>query len=374
MALTFTGVSAMGVAAVPLQPVSGTVVGVVSQPGGSPMYGTEVGLVPAGTSCPAGYICGPEGASGPNGRYTIGEVAPGSYEVQAQDAGQSLSEGTVNVAAGGTETVNIALPQAPVPAGTTAENAARDLRYLNAERAAAGLPAGIALNARWSTECAAHDNYDRYNHILEHAENPSLRGASTGGAWAGLNSILAEYVWPRSYSPWWTAPIHLIQLFTPSLSVVGIDDSHGYQCTTTWPGMLRAPVKQTTIYTYPGNGTRGVPPSENAEESPFVPGSFVGIPLGRTAGREMFVYLNVAGETGQAQVKILKATLMRGHRKVSVRWVDNSTHEIGPYLSGGIIIPVKPLRGNTTYHATVAVQDGSGSLSHRWSFKTARSS
>ncbi len=180
-------------------------------------------------------------------------------------------------------------------------------------------------------------------------------------------------MWTRgNRTPWWTAPIHLIQLFSPSLSVIGIDNTDGFQCATTWPGMLRTPVTRDTIFTYPGNGSRNVPPSENADESPFVPGQFVGIPLGRTAGRELFVYLNQAGATGQAYVRILHATLRRGRRPVAVRWVDNSTKTLGEYLSGGILLPLKPLRGRTRYTTTVTVKDGTGSLTDTWSFTTAR--
>lgn len=373
--MTIAGVStaALPADAQPGAPGTGSITGVVSQPGGAPLYGTTVGVITAGTTCPPDYICGPQAVSGPNGRYSLVDVFPGSYELQAFDAGRALDEGTVTVTAGATSTVNVQLPPASVPAGTKAHNAAGDLRYLNALRASVGLPAGIVLNPRWSAECAAHDTYDHDNHILEHPENPKLRGASTGGAWAGLNSILAEYVWTRgNRTPWWTAPIHLIQLFSPSLSVIGIDNTDGFQCATTWPGMLRTPVTRDTIFTYPGNGSRNVPPSENADESPFVPGQFVGIPLGRTAGRELFVYLNQAGATGQAYVRILHATLRRGRRPVAVRWVDNSTKTLGEYLSGGILLPLKPLRGRTRYTTTVTVKDGTGSLTDTWSFTTAR--
>ena len=89
-----------------------------------------------------------------------------------------------------------------MPDGTTAHNARRDLAYFNAERAALGLPAQIVLNPRWSVECAAHDAYERDNRVLEHPENPKLRGASAGGAWAGLNSVLAEgTAWTRAANP-----------------------------------------------------------------------------------------------------------------------------------------------------------------------------
>jgi len=122
---------------------------------------------------------------------------------------------------------------------------------------------------------------------------------------------------------------------------------------------------------YPGDGVQNVPAAETARESPFVPGDFVGIPGGTTAGRELFVYLDQAGKQGPAQVTITAASLTGPSGPVEVRWVDNSTQTIGPYLTGGIILPVAPLTPGATYQAAVSVQDGTGTLSHAWSFTTA---
>jgi hypothetical protein len=257
-----------------------------------------------------------------------------------------------------------------VPAGTTAHQSVPDLRRLNAERAADGLPAGLTLAPRWSAECAAHDDYERVNGVLTSTENPDSPGASVGGAWAGLNSDLAEGRWTRSANPWENAPIHLLALLAPSLSVVGIDNSDGYQCATTYPGLVRAPTAADRIFTYPAAGAKGIAPSEQARESPFVPGQFVGIPSGRTAGRELFVYLNLAHQTGQAPVQVLSATLTAHGRAVALRWVDSQTPTVGRYLPGAILIPVRPLRPRTRYTASVSVQDRSATLSRRWSFTT----
>jgi hypothetical protein len=260
--------------------------------------------------------------------------------------------------------------QAPARASVPAQTA---LSYLNAQRSAAGLPAGIAENQAWSQDCALHNTYEMQNGgQLTHEEDPSASGYTEGGAWAGANSILsAGSDWQSGTNPWEDAPIHLDQLFTPSLAVIGIDDTNGFVCATTWPGMTRPAVSTDTISTYPGDGVQGVRGSENANESPFVPGDFVGIPGNTTAGRELFVYLDRAGEQGPAQVTITAATLTGPNGPLEVRWVDNSTQNIGPYLTGGIILPVAPLAPGATYQATVSVQDESGTLSHTWSFTTA---
>ncbi|MGH2873686.1 MAG: carboxypeptidase regulatory-like domain-containing protein, partial [Solirubrobacteraceae bacterium] len=357
-----------------LQPLPGSVTGVIADQTGAPLYGFQVEAIPAGVTCPTGEICGQTGTSGADGAYTIADLSAGAYQIDALDGSTAIVEASVTVDPGAVVTVDARLPATSVPAGTIAHDAGRDLRYFNAERRSFGLPAGIVLSQRWSVECAAHDTYERDNGVLEHPENPALRGASAGGAWAGLHSVLAEgALWTRAQNPWFNAPIHLIQLLSPSLAVIGIDDSDGFQCATTWPGMLGTPARgHDEIFTYPGAGKRNVPPAEDALESPFVPGQFVGIREGTTAGRELFVYLNQAGIAGQASVHILHARLTAHSHAVRLRWVDNTTRTLGPYLSGGILIPVRPLHGRTRYTASVTVMDGSGTLSHTWSFVTAR--
>ena len=351
------------------QPVA-TVAGTVTDRRHRPLPGTPVGLssIPAAV-CPAGTICGPSTTSGADGTYTL-SVVPGNYELTALDAGQVVDGRPVDAVAGTVTSADVHLARAALPAGTTQAHAARDLHRLNAERRRAGLPAGLVLNPRWSLDCAAHDGYERANAVLSHTENPQAPGASSGGAWAGLVSVLAQSRWTAAADPWQSAPIHLMQLFTPSLDVIGIDDSGGLQCATTYPGLLRAPVANDTVTTYPADGARGIPPREVAREAPFVPGQFVGIPAGQAAGRELFVYLNESGQTGQAQVVVTRATLSLGGRAVALRWVDNSTRTVGRYLTGAIVIPVRPLRAHSTYRATVAVQDRSGTLTHGWSFTT----
>jgi hypothetical protein len=353
------------------QPVA-TITGTVTDRRHRALPGMAIGLSPTpGAPCAPATICGPSTTSGPDGTYTLSVVA-GSYELDVQDAGHVVDVQAVDAVAGARSVADIQLAPATVPAGTAPAHAARDLRWLNAERRRAGLPAGVVLNPRWALECAAHDGYERVNGILSPAENPQASGASAGGAWAGLVSVLAQSRWTRTRDPWQSAPIHLMQLFTPSLSVIGLDDGSGLQCATTYPGLLRTPVSSDTVTTYPADGARDVPPSEVAREAPFVPGQFVAIPPGRATGRELFVYLNEPGQTGQAQVKVVRAMLSLGGRSIALRWVDNSTRIVGRYLTGAILIPVRPLRGHSTYRATVVVRDRSGTLTDSWSFTTAR--
>lgn len=339
----------------------GAIAGVVDDQNGDPLYGMHVEVSPYQST-----------TTNSSGQYEISGLLPGNYTVTVIDGNTPRTEGTVSVA-GATATLDVRLPPPEVPAGTSAENSSRDLRYLNAERQADGLPAGILLNTRWSVECAAHDQYLLENHLLQHTESPSQPGYSAGGAWAGNSAVLSHGTpWTPGRNPWENAPIHLDQLFAPSLSVVGIDDSHGYVAVTTFVGMLRRPVSRDTIFTYPANKQKHVPASEVANEVPFTPQQFVGIKRGRKTGRQMFVYLNQAHQVGQAAVTIEAASMKTasGHH-VELRWVNTTTKTVGPYLSGAVLIPVKPLAAGTTFTVRVKVKDGKGSLSHAWSFTTA---
>lgn len=247
-----------------------------------------------------------------------------------------------------------------------------DLALLNQERAYWGLPGGITENPAWSSDCAAHDNYERQNGGgLTHLEEPGQPGYTDGGAFAGENSILsAGAPWRAAANPFEDAPIHLIQFFTPSLAQVGIDDSAGYVCVTTWPGMAASPQAQETISTYPGDGSTGFPTTEDAEEGPFVPGDFVGLPQGTTAGRELFIYRDEPGQPGPAPVTIERASLTAPNGSLAIRTVDNTTDTIGPYLTGAIIIPVSPLPAGVRISASVTLAGSTGPITHSWTFTT----
>lgn len=109
--------------------------------------------------------------------------------------------------------------------------------------------------------------------------------------------------------PWDSAPIHLSQVMSPSLASVGAyqyTDAHGitWNCLTTWPGYVTGLVLQTKVprmFSFPGNGARGVSPEMQASESPTVPNGWVGLStsegglVGGTTGP--FIYLYWVGPT-----------------------------------------------------------------------------
>jgi hypothetical protein len=320
----------------------------------------------------------------PSGVVSV-TVRPGPATLSVTDtppdsATQVSASAQATVVANVTTSVTLTLPPSSplaLPAGITAHNSERDLSYLNAERARWGLPSGLTLNPAWSQACAAHDAYLADNKRLEHPEDSSLPGASPGGAWAGLHSILSGGGWASEANPWENAPIHLDQLYTPDLAVVGIDESRGVACTTTWPGIGPALQPGGTVSTYPGDGTSGFPPSELAGELPFTPNKFVGIREGTITGRDLFVYeepgeCSVLSCAGSSAPNLESATLTGPSGRVEVRAVGGETGELGSYLTSAIVIPVKPLAPNASYTAevTLAANGALPAETHRWSFHT----
>lgn len=353
--------------------VTATVSGTVTQPGGTGLPGMRVqaqvvGTAPAACTAAAGCFTT---YSGTRGAYTLSGLTPATYQLSVLDGARAVDLGQITVPVGATALrASLALGPAAVPAGTAARHTRRDLAWLRAERSRDGVSPAVSLNPRWSQECAAHDAYEAAGGVLQSSEDPTTAGASPGGAWAGLNSDLAQAAWTAERTPWEQAPIHLLALLAPSLSVTGIDDTGTLQCVVTFPGMLRTWSGPDAVTTVPGRGATGVAPAELARESPFTPVQFVGLPTSRRTGRELFVYLNRSGEIGQAPVRILRASLRAGHRRLAVRWIDSTTRTVGPYLAGGILIPLRPLAPDSSYRASVTVRDGARTLTHAWRFST----
>jgi hypothetical protein len=262
-----------------------------------------------------------------------------------------------------TATVSLALAlltAAPVSAHRA--SAPQAIAWLNAQRAANGIPAGITEEPAWNEDCRLHMAWwaKNPNAADPHIETPGTPGYTAGGAFAGANSVLAEGVeWEASRhfpwgarNPWEEAPIHLMQLLGPELSVTGFAPV----CMVTWAGYKRTPPAEPQLVTYPGNGTSFVYPSENAIEWPFTPAAFVGLREGATTGP----YLYVLG-WGTGRGRLTAASLSGPKGPVAVVTVDDETKgqkgELGSYLPpGGIIIPVHPLSAGASYTASATFQ------------------
>jgi hypothetical protein len=271
----------------------------------------------------------------------------------------------------------MAAAAAPSADALTGEQA---VAALNAQRAASGIPAGIVHVPEWSRWCALHNAYQRANGGgLTHDESPSAPGYTPEGARAGGASVLsAGNSWDTG-NPWETAPLHLHALLAPSLDAMGVDDSGGYVCATTFLSNNRPPPPVDTAYVYPGEGIRYLF-EETAAEGPFTPGERIGIPAGTKTGP--YLYVSVAGPDLQAyaQARVASATLAGPDGPVEVRTVDNYTSGLQIYIpSGAEIIALHPLRPGSRYTASVRLEVtnllSSGAphvIERTWSFVTFR--
>jgi hypothetical protein len=256
------------------------------------------------------------------------------------------------------------------PAPASAASGARMVAVLGAQRAANGLPAGVTENPTWSHDCAQHDAYMADNRLLTHTEDPTKPGYSTGGSFAGQNSVLIQGATWDAGNPYEFAPIHLDQLLAPRLAVTGGADADGFSCTFTFPGWTRADPPGATVYTYPGNGAT-IYPSEAARENPWTPGDLVGLHQPVRTGPYLIVFIDKPGQSPfDNPATISAATLTGPSGAVAVKTVDGTT-AVHPYIApGGFIIPVSPLRPNTSYRAHVTVSLAGTSITHDWSFAT----
>ena len=263
--------------------------------------------------------------------------------------------------------VALAVAEAAVAGSSAAPGAI--LAALNSQRSANGIPGRVKENPDWSQKCARHIAYMGSTGTLAHSEDPASPAYSAAGNWAGENSVLAQGTsWPTG-NPFANAPIHLIQLMSPDLRQVGIEASSGFVCVTTWPGYGSSTRKTPTVFSVPGNGARGVPFAQTANELPLVPGDAVGLPRGTRTGFNMMVYAEGVRDPWHAH--ITGATLTGPHGPVALRTVDRTNATVGPYLpaGSGFIIPVVPLEPATTYKASVVF--GNGEARRTWHFTTA---
>jgi hypothetical protein len=261
---------------------------------------------------------------------------------------------------------------AVAPTAAAAPTPTAVIASLNQMRMQNGIPGGIVENPMWSQRCAQHNAYELENDTLAHVEDPSRPGYSPGGRWAGENSVLA--LGSQPVQVFTTAPLHMVQLMSPQLRRVGVATTGSYTCITTWPGydLKQYRGKRERVYTYPGNRAAGVSPRETANELPFTPGQFVGIPAGTPTGPVLFAY--AVGSWNEWTVSVAAVKLSGPSGAVATKSVDRLTPDVGDYLPPGaaVVIPVVPLSPQEQYTATITLRDAAGhTVTHTWSFTTA---
>lgn len=262
-----------------------------------------------------------------------------------------------------------------VPAPAAADVSGPEIvGFLNAQRAAHGIPAQIVEDPALSDGCAKHNAYNARNDTLTHEEDPAAPGYTAEGAQAGRTSVLYSGggPWSAATNPFETAPIHLHQLLAPRTDRMGASENDGYGCATTFASRNRPAPAAAVTYTYPGDGARGWPAAQTAAEFPYTPGERAGIPAGATTGPYLYVMFDGPDLGGFEPASGARATLRGPGGPVDVAVVDNTTSGLESFLpTGAEVIPREPLAPATRYAATVqATVDGRG-FRHAWSFTTA---
>jgi hypothetical protein len=256
----------------------------------------------------------------------------------------------------------LALPASAAHALTGASAVAA----LNAQRAANGIPGDLIERRDWTKACAAHNRYMELNNVFDPIEDPTKRGYTKDGAWAGTNAVLGWGTWAPARNPWENAPLGLMPLLSPRLTQLGVSSASHHVCATTRAGYLRPAPSSPSLYSYPGDGAAGVAYRQWSYGLPVTPGDFVGLPAGFTTGPHLYVLADIDG-----QARMTDAGLVGPSGPVEVRTVDNTTDQLGAYLpTGGIIIPVSPLDPGAAYRATATMQIGGITLSRAWTFST----
>jgi hypothetical protein len=250
--------------------------------------------------------------------------------------------------------------------------------FLNAQRAAHGIPAGIAEDPALSDGCTKHNRYGAANGMLVHGEDPASPAYTPEGDAAARTAVLYRgQSWAAGDSPFEFAPIHLHQLLAPYLDRAGADETAGYGCITTLASVARPSLVVDTLFTYPGDGTRDWRASETVRGDPSTPAPTVGIPAGTRTGPTLYVMASGPGLRWGSPSHVVSASLTGPGGPVQVVTFDRSSPEIGAYLpTGAQLLPRAPLQPAATYTAAIVLQvtgdDGvPRDISRTWSFTTA---
>jgi hypothetical protein len=259
---------------------------------------------------------------------------------------------------------------------------------LNQMRAAGGIPGTITEDPERSRGCALHTRYMALNQTVEHTEDPRLPGYTALGDRAASHSVLTGGGPWSAGSSFRQAPIHLMQMLNPRLSVSGADDGGGYVCVWTMPDPAEVTLpEEDVVRTFPGRGAQDVPTQETAREEPFVPGDFVGLPQGTVTGPHLYVLPDgpwaarvEAARDGMAAVAVehpivVEDAALRGPGgPVPLKVVDDrSDPRLTMFLpAGAILIPAVPLRPAVLYTAEVLLLSPETGVrrNHAWSFTT----
>ena len=257
------------------------------------------------------------------------------------------------------------------PAATADVSGPEIIGFLNAQRAAHGIPAGITEDPALSDGCAKHNHYMTFNGI-GHDEQEGKEGYTPEGKAAAASSVLYQGDhWTAERNPFESAPIHLHQLLAPRLDRSGAFESEGFGCANTQTSHARPAPPADVTYTYPRDGATDWRPSETANEFPYTPGQQAGLPAGATTGPYLYVMFDGPDLMPGQPATAPSATLTGPDGPVEVVVAGNETPGLEDFLPTGMeVIPRNPLAPGQTYAVSVAATVAGRPFSHAWSFTT----
>jgi hypothetical protein len=243
---------------------------------------------------------------------------------------------------------------APAAGAATSEEA---VGFLNQQRQANSIPAGVQVDAYRTTGCHNHNRYMEQNG-LGHMEDPSKPGYTPEGAdYTNSGEVLAEGFpgFTATSNPWDTAPLHQTLLFDPRVNSAGYDEYQSFSCMRF--GFDFTSPTTPAFYAFTGDtGRVGVPFREVvAGEGPYAPQEAVGIPQGVPTGPDILFFSEGFGSKNHA---VLFNLIGQDKRGVEVKFVDSTTpppkgSSYPAFSTGGDMIPVSPLLPATSYTANV---------------------
>lgn len=254
------------------------------------------------------------------------------------------------------------------------------LAYLNAYRAAAGLPP-VSENPAWSAGDRKHAAYIVKNDAIQHTEDPRNRWYTPEGRTAaGQSNLAVSYDRDRTdrwaIDSWMQSPFHAIGLLDPRLTRVGFGSYRETDRELRMGAALNvvAGIDHTRIPVYPvfwpGNGAT-VPLRQHRGEEPS--------PLSSCPGYTAPSGLPIIVQVGPGSVtpRVSATSLTQDGRALEHCVIDETTYsnpdraqqKIGRSILGArdaiVLIPRRPLESGATYKAAVTVNG----RTHRWSFK-----
>lgn len=242
------------------------------------------------------------------------------------------------------------------PTASATVPSTQSVAYLNAQRAANGIPGDLTNNPNLELGCQQHNRYMQANGELAHGESQLSPYYTPEGAGRDQWQYQAEVLHYEGYeglgeNPWEWAPIHLYLMLDPERTSAGYDSAK-YTCMRMGGNRESGLEEAPRFFSYPGPGTHGIYPEETAYESPYVPQQIVGIPAGETTGTNIMLF-----SLGTDGVDAVSYELTGPGGRVPARMVDADTaNEVGSgswFRGGGVLIPDKPLAEDTSYGVKV---------------------